>query len=160
MNLERLYDRKYDNKHQPRPFLPNITPRLSLDSPRINVIRNDAHNLLSPLLDPSRHIHLDHGLDDHTLGFVTLGNSLRSKQTSFFRGKPVEFEVALGGDKVGFVERFKGEDGRGGTRAIIVGCRHPQMDLTRSAKWKLGTDHSVQNVPPGAGKKGNKLVLS
>jgi hypothetical protein len=91
-------------------------------SPRINVISDNPNDLLSPLLDPSGHIHLDHGLDDHSLGFITLGNRLGSEQTSFFRRKPVEFEVAFRRDKVGFVERFKGEDGRGRARAIIVGC--------------------------------------
>jgi hypothetical protein len=73
----------------------------------------------------------------------------------------VEFEVAFGGDKVGFVERFEGEDGRGGTRAIIVGCGDAGMGLRWSARGEAGyMTTAVQNVPPGAGRKGNKLVLS
>jgi len=53
----------------------------------------------------------------------------------------VEFEVALGWDKVGFIERFEGEYGRGGTRAIVVGCEEAAMRLWRISDVKLGQDH-------------------
>jgi hypothetical protein len=110
---------------------------------RVDVILDNTDPLFGTLLDPSSHVHLQHGENLSSILFVALGDRLGSEKTSLFCGEVVELD-RQSWSEVGVSQSLEAFEGRGSSRAIVIGSAGLSAPACIPGQ-----------VTYGAGRKGN-----